>query len=164
MKCTIWADGSCPGNPGKGGLAYVIVNHSDNDVQTSYSEGYRYTTNNRMELLSIIKALESLKSISVEKILIKSDSTYALNTLSTWIWKWETKNYLGRSNIDLLKRAIVILRHFDKKLNFEWVKGHSNIILNEVCDVMAAKESAKNEVDLLIDSKFEENNVFSIPR
>lgn len=153
MKYTVWTDGACSCNPGSGGLAYIIVSHDENDKQYTFSEGYVMTTNNRMEMLSIIKVLEFLEDKNPTKIVIKSDSQYSINTFNTWIWRWENKNFEGKKNIDLLQRAIILLKKFRDILTIEWVKGHSGNTMNDACDLLA-KQQYRNSINLQIDENY----------
>lgn len=145
---TIYTDGSAKGNPGPGGYGIVLMSGK---LRKEMSEGYRKTTNNRMELLAVIVALETLKGEG-HAVSIYSDSKYVVDSVQKgWVFNWAKKGFKGKKNIDLWKRFLKIYpRH---NVRFQWVKGHANIPENEVCDrlAVAAAESDK----LLIDHEYE---------
>ena len=116
------------------------------------SQGYRLTTNNRMELMAVIKALEALKNDKID-ITIYSDSKYVVESIEKgWIWNWEKKNFKKKLNSDLWKIFIPLHKKF--KIKFKWVKGHSGDVENERCDELANKAQEK---ELLIDKYYENN-------
>ena len=123
------------------------------DKRKELSQGYRLTTNNRMELTAVIKALEAIKNNKIE-ITIYSDSKYVVESIEKgWIWNWEKKNFKKKLNSDLWKIFIPLYKKF--KINFKWVKGHSGNVENERCDELANKAQEK---ELLIDKGYEVNN------
>ena len=127
----IYTDGSSRGNPGPGGYGTVMIYKQH---RKELSKGYIYTTNNRMELLSVIVGLENLNKKS--EVLVYSDSKYVVDSVGKgWLLSWEKKNFKDRKNADLWKRFLVIYRKHDVK--FQWVKGHSTNIENNICDVLA---------------------------
>ncbi len=136
-KIVIYSDGGAKGNPGKGGYGAVLLfkNH-----RKELSEGFRLTTNNRMELLGVIKALESLKRDDIP-IVVYSDSKYIVDAINKgWLKNWIRKNWKkGKNeevkNIDLWKRVQKLLENRD--IIFKWVKGHNGIEENERCDELA---------------------------
>ena len=116
----IYTDGSSRGNPGPGGYGIVMLYK---DKRKELSQGYRLTTNNRMELTAVIKALEAIKNNKIE-ITIYSDSKYVVESIEKgWIWNWEKKNFKKKLNSDLWKIFIPLYKKF--KIKFKWVKGHS---------------------------------------
>ena len=117
---SIYTDGSSRGNPGPGGYGVVLIKgHHRKEL----SEGFRLTTNNRMELLSVIVALEALKAEG-ERVTIYSDSKYVVDSVEKkWVFGWEKKNYIGKKNPDLWMRFLRIYRKHHVK--FVWVKGHA---------------------------------------
>ncbi len=146
---SIYTDGSSRGNPGPGGYGIVMLYK---DQRKELSQGYRLTTNNRMELMAVIKALEALKNDKID-ITIYSDSKYVVESIEKgWIWNWEKKNFKKKLNSDLWKTFIPLYKKF--KIKFKWVKGHSGNIENERCDELANKAQ---ERELLVDNYYENN-------
>ncbi len=146
----IYTDGACSGNPGKGGYG-IVMEWVGKPYQKEFSEGYKKTTNNRMELLAVIVALENLKSDKLN-ITVFSDSKYVVDAIEKkWVFGWEKKGFKNKKNIDLWKRFLKIYRKH--KVDFRWVKGHNDHVQNERCDVLAVEASQQN--DLLIDEGFE---------
>lgn len=144
----IYTDGSSRGNPGPGGYGIVL---SYNGNEKEISEGFRKTTNNRMELLAVIVALESLKTTKIP-VKIYSDSKYVIDAITKgWLKTWIQKNFKGKKNKDLWLRYDNISRQY--QVTFEWVKGHAGNIKNERCDVLAV-EASKNS-NLSIDQNYE---------
>ena len=151
MKITIYTDGSAKGNPGKGG--YGIVLSAGKHYKELY-QGFRHTTNNRMELLAVIVGLESLKRPGYE-VLVVSDSKYVVDAVQKgWLFQWEKKNFKGKKNPDLWKRFLII--YANHNVSFKWVKGHAGHIENEKCDELAVM--ASEEPKLLIDKGYEDMN------
>ena len=150
MQITIYTDGSAKGNPGPGGYGVVLM--SKDGYRKEVAKGYRMTTNNRMELLSVIVALEMLKSKPM-CVTIFSDSKYVVDAVEKgWVFSWEKKYFDKKKNPDLWKRFLLIYRQHN--VRFVWVKGHSDNLENERCDklAVAAAESEKNH---LIDVEYE---------
>ena len=146
----IYTDGACSGNPGKGGYG-IVMEWVGKPYQKEFSEGYRKTTNNRMELLAVIVALENLRSDKLN-ITVFSDSKYVVDAIEKkWVFGWEKKGFKNKKNVDLWKRFLKIFRKHN--VTFQWVKGHNDHIQNERCDVLAVEASQQN--DLLIDEGFE---------
>lgn len=151
MKITIYTDGSAKGNPGKGGYGIVL---SAGKHYKEISQGFRHTTNNRMELLAVIVGLESLKKPGYE-VLIVSDSKYVVDAVSKkWVFNWEKKNFKGKKNPDLWKRFLIIYPLH--KVSFKWIKGHAGHAQNEICDQLAVM--ASETPNLLIDKGYEDVN------
>lgn len=131
---TIYTDGAAKGNPGPGGYGTVMIYKQH---RKELSEGFRLTTNNRMELLAVIKGLEELKVIGLP-VQIYSDSKYVVDAVEKgWIWSWQKKGFKDKKNVDLWKRYIPL--HLKFKPKFVWVKGHAGNIENERCDVLAVE-------------------------
>ncbi|SRR6056300_497927 len=146
----IYTDGSSLGNPGPGGYGIVLMAGKH---YKELSQGYRYTTNNRMELLSVIVALEQLKKPGY-KLRIFSDSKYVVDSIEKkWVFGWVKKNFKGKKNADLWKRFLAIYpKH---QVEFVWVKGHAGNKYNEVCDQLAV--AAANGKNLLADHGYEDS-------
>lgn len=152
MKIKIFTDGSAKGNPGPGG--YGIVFKFEDKVK-EISQGYRLTTNNRMELLALIVALENLKTDKFP-VEVYSDSKYVIDSITKrWVFGWNTKGFKGKKNADLWIRYLQIHSKFN--LSFHWVKGHAGHPENERCDVLAVA-AAENSKHHLIDLEYEKNN------
>jgi ribonuclease HI len=150
---TVCTDGSCLGNPGPGGYGAVIV---DADGTThELAQGYTHTTNQRMELMGIIAALEILPKD--RSVTIASDSTYAITGINQgWAKGWRANGWKNASrkpakNTDLWKRLLDLMDSFDD-LRFEWVKGHAGDTLNEKADSLAV-EAACGE-DRIVDQGY----------
>lgn len=145
----IYTDGSAKGNPGPGGYGIVM---RFGGKEKELSQGYRMTTNNRMELLAIIVALETMKT-NKYSIHIFSDSKYVLDSITKgWVFGWQKKNFKGKKNADLWKRYLLL--HGKFKLQFTWVKGHAGHPENERCDELAVL-AAENSGEHLVDAVFE---------
>jgi len=145
---TIYTDGACSGNPGPGGYGIILLYKN---YKKELSQGYRKTTNNRMELLAVIKGLEALKGTG-HQVTVYSDSKYVVDAVEKgWIWNWQTKEFKGKKNVDLWKLFIPLYKKHQVK--FKWVKGHVGNPLNERCDELAVNAS-QSQV-LLIDHGFE---------
>ena len=139
MHIELYTDGSSRGNPGPGGYGLILR------AGPHYKElscGYRLTTNNRMELLSVIVGLESLKNPGSE-IVVYSDSKYVIDSVEKgWVFNWAKKtDFGGKKNEDLWRRFLKIYPNFD--ISFHWVKGHNGHPENERCDVLATTEALK---------------------
>ena len=135
-EITIYTDGSAKGNPGKGGYGAVLI---AGNRRKEISEGFELTTNNRMELLSVIKALEILKT-QPSIVNVFSDSKYVVDSIEKgWVFNWEKKGFEKKKNIDLWRRFLQIYRKHN--VSFHWVKGHDGNELNERCDQLAVKAS-----------------------
>ena len=129
---TIYTDGSALGNPGKGGFGAVLIS---GPYRREVSQGYRLTTNNRMELLAVIVALEMLK-FEGSNVTLYSDSQYVVNAVEKgWVFGWERKGFAGRKNADLWIRFLRIYRKHH--VRFVWVKGHADTVENNRCDQLA---------------------------
>lgn len=151
----VYTDGSSLGNPGPGGYGIVLTN---GEKTQEYSQGYRKTTNNRMELLATIVALEKIPSNA--KVEIYSDSSYVVNAINqNWLenWQkkgWKTANKKPVKNKDLWLRLLKQLKTHD--IAWNWVKGHAGHPQNERCDLLAV-QAAQSE-QLLVDQGFEQDS------
>ena len=145
----IYSDGSCSGNPGAGGWAYVMVvkTFQGDSILASDSGGELNTTNNRMELLAVINALEALKEMSnlPRTISLYMDSQYVQKGITEWIkqWKrnhWRTSDKKQVKNQDLWQKLDTLsenLQSGEFAISYKWVKGHEGNFYNELCDKMA---------------------------
>ena len=148
----VYTDGGASGNPGPGGYGIVMLSGKH---RKEINGGFRLTTNNRMELLAVIIALENLKFEGTD-VTIYSDSKYVVDAVTKgWVFNWVKKNFKDKKNPDLWKRFLNIYSKHEVK--FVWVKGHSGDEFNEVADRLAV--SAYLEGDLEVDEVYEASNV-----
>ena len=146
----IYTDGAAKGNPGNGG--YGVYLRFGTKIK-ELSQGYRLTTNNRMELLAVIVALESLKTTSYP-VRVTSDSKYVIDSITKgWVFNWVKKGFAGKKNEDLWRRYLAISKNF--KIEFVWVRGHNGHFENERCDALAVQ--AAESRNLLIDEYYEQH-------
>lgn len=142
----IYTDGSSLGNPGPGGYGIVLKYKGK---RKTASQGYEKTTNNRMELLAVIEALRLLNdSARTMAIHIYSDSKYVIDAVEKkWVFGWQKKGFKGKANPDLWRRFLNIYPKYN--IIFHWVKGHSGVPENEICDQLAkaAAEGKRLKVD-----------------
>jgi len=144
----IFTDGSAKGNPGPGG--YGILLRSGKHYK-ELSQGYRLTTNNRMELLAVIIAMETLKT-SKMPVIITTDSKYVVEPINKgWLWKWQKTGFKKKKNVDLWQRFIPLYNTYKPK--FQWIKGHAGHAENERCDELAVNAAESDK--LLVDSGYE---------
>lgn len=148
----IYTDGAARGNPGPGGYGIVLI---WGDKQKEISAGYRLTTNNRMELMAVIVALESLNKQGIP-VTIYTDSKYIVDTVQKgWLDNWiRTQFKGGKKNKDLWLRYHAIALQFH--VRFVWVKGHADNKYNNRCDELATQAADGN--NLLIDEVYESEN------
>ncbi|HNW56761.1 MAG TPA: ribonuclease HI [Bacteroidales bacterium] len=143
MACniTIYTDGASSGNPGPGGYGVVLISGKH---RLEKSEGFRLTTNNRMELLAVITGLEALKNPG-NNVVIYTDSKYVADSVEKgWVFQWESKAFRNKKNPDLWKRFLIAYRKHN--VRFVWIKGHANNPENEICDRLAVEASAKKDL------------------
>ncbi len=151
MKILIYTDGSSRGNPGPGGYG-IMMQVEGTSYKKEFSEGFRKTTNNRMELLAVIVALEKITK-KKQEVLMMTDSKYVVNAVEKkWVLGWEKKQFKGKKNPDLWKRFLKVYRKHN--VSFQWIKGHNNHPENERCDFLAVKASKKEK--LKIDQYYED--------
>ena len=149
----IFTDGASKGNPGPGGYG-VVMELAGTPHKKEFYEGFRHTTNNRMELLAVIVGLEKLKTENT-KVLVISDSKYVVDSvLKQWVFGWEKKGFVGKKNPDLWKRFLIIYRKH--QVDFKWIKGHNNHIQNERCDELAVMASMQKILSVDAFYEFEE--------
>jgi len=150
MRVNVYTDGACSGNPGKGGYG-IILEWVGKTYIKEFSEGYRMTTNNRMELLAVIVALEQLKKEGLQ-VLIFSDSKYVVDSVEKgWVFAWVKKGFKDKKNADLWRRFLKVYQKHQVK--FQWIKGHNDHAQNERCDQLAVKAAQKK--NLQVDEGFE---------
>lgn len=144
----IYTDGASRGNPGPGGYGTVMLARVNGKLyRRELSEGFRKTTNNRMELLAVIRGLEQIKQAG-SRVQIYSDSKYVVEAVEKgWIWGWQKKGFAKKANADLWQKFIPLYKKHQVTLH--WVKGHDGLAENERCDQLAveAAESANLKVD-----------------
>lgn len=134
----IYTDGACRGNPGKGGFGAILVYEGH---EKEISGGERETTNNRMELMAAITALEMLKEPC--EVTLTSDSKYMIDSITKgWAASWKAKGWKKADkspalNPDLWERLLTLLEIH--KVSFVWVRGHNGHLYNERCDKLATE-------------------------
>jgi ribonuclease HI len=145
---TIYTDGAAKGNPGPGGYGVVMkYKHHRKEL----SEGFRLTTNNRMELLAVIRGLQEIKVRNIP-VTIYSDSKYVVDAIEKgWLWGWQKTGFKNKKNPDLWRQYIPL--HVRFKPKFVWVKGHAGNIENERCDQLAV--AAAEAPNLPVDQGYE---------
>lgn len=145
---TIYSDGASRGNPGPGGYGAVLLFGT---LRKELSEGFRLTTNNRMELMGVVAALEALKKEGTT-VTVYSDSKYVVDAVEKkWVFGWEKKNFIEKKNSDLWIRFLNVYRKH--KVKFVWVKGHHTNKENNRCDELAV--AAAQGAHLHIDTGYE---------
>ena len=138
---TIYSDGASRGNPGPGGYGAILIFGT---LRKELSEGFRLTTNNRMELLGVIAALEALKKDNTP-VTVYSDSKYVVDSIEKkWVFGWEKKNFKEKKNSDLWIRFLNVYRRH--KVKFVWVKGHHTNKENNRCDELAVAAAQGKEL------------------
>lgn len=148
---SVYTDGACRGNPGKGGYGVVL---EYNGVEKELSAGYRRTTNNRMELMAAIAGLEALKMPC--NVTLYSDSKYLVDAISLgWVNGWRKRGWRKSDgkpalNVDLWQRLLAQLE--THKTQLVWVRGHNGHSYNERCDALAT--SAADGESLLEDTEY----------
>lgn len=153
-KVNLYTDGACSGNPGVGGYGAILVHVDANGIkhEKEFSQGYKMTTNNQMEIMAVIVGLEALKKAC--SVTVYSDSKYVVDAFNNkwidgWIAKgWKTAGKTPVKNVDLWKRLLEAKKQHE--VEFIWVKGHAGHEYNERCDTLAVaagkKEDLKSEV------------------
>lgn len=156
-EITIYTDGACRGNPGPGGYGVILeyVDTTGKAFRKELSQGYRLTTNNRMEVLAAITGLSALKEAC--KVVLYSDSKYLVDAIEKgWLRKWQSNDWFRDAkrkekakNVDLwMQLSQQLKRH---QVEFRWVKGHADNPYNNRCDELAV-EAALNKEKLLEDT------------
>lgn len=153
----IFTDGAAKGNPGPGGYG-VVMEWVGKPYKKEFYEGFRHTTNNRMELLAVIVGLEKLKNPNTT-VLVTSDSKYVVDAVQkNWVFQWEKKGFAGKKNPDLWMRFLKIYRKH--QVEFHWIKGHNNHPQNERCDELAVMASQLDELSVDAFYEKEEGKLF----
>lgn len=149
---TIYTDGGCLGNPGPGGYGFVL---RYGQHEKHLSGGFRSTTNNRMEIMAAIVALETLKEVC--SVTLYSDSKYLVDAMTLgWVQRWKANGWRRNKkdkavNVDLWQRLLAACRRHT--VSFVWVRGHAGHQYNEICDVLAKQAAAR--ADLPADDEYE---------
>ncbi len=150
MIVNIYTDGAASGNPGPGGYGVVMESAK---LKKEFSGGFRLTTNNRMELLATIVAMQALKRSGLE-VHIYSDSKYVVDAINKgWLFNWVKKGFKGKKNVDLWK--LFLTQYNTHKPTMHWIKGHNAHPQNERCDALAV--AAYKTGNLSIDEGFEQS-------
>ncbi|MBG0860617.1 MAG: ribonuclease HI [Bacteroidales bacterium] len=140
-KVTIYTDGASSGNPGPGGYGVVLISGKH---RLEKSQGFRLTTNNRMELMAVIAGLESLKRPG-SNVVVYTDSRYVADAVEKgWVFRWESKAFRKKKNQDLWMRFLRTYRKHN--VRFVWIKGHASNPENELCDRMAVEASTHSDL------------------
>ncbi len=130
----LYTDGAASGNPGPGGWGAVL---KCGNLRKEMSGGFALTTNNRMELLAVIKGLEAIRWQNA-RVEVWSDSSYVVKAITEgWLEKWERTGFAKKKNVDLWKRFLPLYRSHN--VQFHWLKGHAGHPENERCDSMAVE-------------------------
>ncbi len=150
---TIYTDGSALGNPGAGGYGIVLISGVH---RKEVSQGFRKTTNNRMELMAVCVGLEMLK-FEGSDVTIYSDSKYVVDAVEKrWLFGWVKKGFEGKKNPDLWMR---FLRAYKRHtVRFVWVKGHASNVENNRCDVLAVAAANRRD-EHLVDREYEASQI-----
>ena len=147
-EITIYTDGAARGNPGPGGYGVVLISGVH---RKELAEGFRLTTNNRMELMAVCVALEALK-FEGSDVTIYSGSKYVVDAVTQrWVIGWTKKGFAGKKNPDLWNRFLNVYRKHN--VRFVWVKGHAETVENNRCDTLAV--AAANGPALLEDRGYQ---------
>lgn len=141
----IYTDGAAKGNPGPAGYG-VVMEMVGTPYKKEFYEGFRLSTNNRMELLAVIVGLEKLKNPKT-KVLVVSDSKYVVDSVEKrWVFQWEKINFKAKKNPDLWMRFLKTYRQH--QVDFQWVKGHNSHPQNERCDQLAVMASQQEKLSI----------------
>lgn len=151
VQVEIYTDGASRGNPGPGGYGTILKYGSK---EKELSQGYKYTTNNRMELMAVIAGLQALTKENLD-VVVTSDSKYVVDAVEKkWVFGWEKKNFAKKKNPDLWKLYLAL--HKKHNIKFIWIKGHNDHPYNERCDQLAVDAALGG--DLIEDVGYEQSN------
>jgi len=143
MQINLYTDGAARGNPGPGGYG-IVLEYPEKNYRKEFAEGFKHTTNNRMELLAVIEGLKKLKTTDL-KVTVYTDSRYVADAVEKkWVFGWERKQFKDRKNADLWKELLEQIRKHSVK--FVWIKGHNNHAQNERCDALAVAASKQQRL------------------
>ena len=148
-----FSDGSAIGNPGPGGYG-TVLKYGDNVKE--FSQGFKHTTNNRMELLGAITALDALKGR--QRVVITTDSKYVINGVEKgWAKKWQANGWMRNKkekalNTDMWQRLLDACDRHD--VSFEWIRGHTGHVENERCDTLANDAARGSALGQIVDEEF----------
>lgn len=143
-----YTDGACSRNPGPGGFG-ISVFRNEKLIEIYRSETKNETTNNRQELLGLLKCLELAQTkFGDEPCIIYSDSAYSVNSFNNWIWQWKNKGWVNSKNVevenlDLMKRLDNYIQRKNKNFIVKKVDGHAGVLGNEIADAAASKNAKK---------------------
>jgi ribonuclease HI len=152
MQINLYTDGAARGNPGPGGYG-IVLEWPEKNYRKEFADGFKHTTNNRMELLAVIEGLKKLKGSEMQ-VTVYTDSRYVADAVEKkWVFGWERKKFKGRKNADLWKELLEQLGKHTVK--FVWIKGHNNHAQNERCDALAV--AASKQPQLKVDIGFIES-------
>ncbi len=143
MQINLYTDGAARGNPGPGGYG-IVLEYPEKNYRKEFAEGFKHTTNNRMELRAVIEGLKKLKTTDL-KVTVYTDSRYVADAVEKkWVFGWERKQFKDRKNADLWKELLEQIRTHSVK--FVWIKGHNNHPQNERCDALAVAASKQQQL------------------
>ena len=145
LNIELFSDGCAEPNPGKGAYATILRHEKYEKI---FTQGYIHTTNNRMELMGVIRGLNEIKKKC--NVTVTTDSQYVINGIEKgWAKNWRNKNWMKKPtkkvlNSDLWKQLLLLTEYHN--ITFKWIKGHSGHIENELCDSIANKTLNSNEL------------------
>ena len=143
MQINLYTDGAALGNPGPGGYG-IVLEYPEKNYRKEFAEGFKHTTNNRMELRAVIEGLKKLKTTDLQ-VTVYTDSRYVADAVEKkWVFGWERKQFKDRKNADLWKELLEQIRMHSVK--FVWIKGHNNHAQNERCDALAVAASKQQQL------------------
>ena len=143
MQINLYTDGAARGNPGPGGYG-IVLEWPEKNYRKEFAEGFKHTTNNRMELRAVIEGLKKLKTTDLQ-VTVYTDSRYVADAVEKkWVFGWERKQFKDRKNADLWKELLEQIRMHSVK--FVWIKGHNNHAQNERCDALAVAASKQQQL------------------
>ena len=143
MQINLYTDGAARGNPGPGGYG-IVLEYPEKNYRKEFAEGFKHTTNNRMELRAVIEGLKKLKTTDLQ-VTVYTDSRYVADAVEKkWVFGWERKQFKDRKNADLWKELLEQIRMHSVK--FVWINGHNNHAQNERCDALAVAASKQQQL------------------